>query len=50
MNDIERVMNGQCIHGFSHQRECGTCVLTRYMGVSLRRLLQAMFPTERSDG
>lgn len=42
-NDIERVMGGQCIHGYENQQDCLTCGLTRFLGISIRRIVEAMF-------
>lgn len=41
-SDIEQVMAGRCIHGQTAQRDCLTCQMTRYLGVSLRRMTSAL--------
>lgn len=46
MTDTERVLAGQCIHGHAVQSDCTTCLLTRYLAVSLGAALSALFPTK----
>lgn len=47
-DDLDRVLAGQCIHGHPQQRDCGTCLMTRYLAGSLRQMLDAMFGTGRT--
>lgn len=41
-SDLDRVMGGQCIHGHRQQGDCLTCGMTRYLGVSLGRMITAL--------
>ena len=42
-SDLDQVLAGHCIHGHLNQKDCMTCLLTRYMLTTLRRLLRGMF-------
>lgn len=46
-DDLDRVLVGQCIHGHTEQRQCGTCAMTRYLAGSLRHMLTHLFGDSR---
>jgi hypothetical protein len=45
---LDQVLAGQCIHGHTSQRDCGACLMTRYLAVSLRQLLAGVFGSPRA--
>lgn len=45
---MERVLAGQCIHGFGKQSQCGTCLLTLRMAGLLRGLVRALLEPRKN--
>ena len=38
-DEIERLVKGECLHGYKDIKECFACVLSRYSILMLRRAL-----------
>lgn len=43
MNDVERLIAGQCCHGHKVFSDCGECVITRQMVLNMRKLVASLF-------
>lgn len=48
MDDLQKVMAGQCIHGKGSN--CLTCSLTRFLAFKMRSTLQAVFSVDENKG
>jgi hypothetical protein len=39
VNEVEQLVQGQCLHGHANISDCAACVMVRFMVVSIRRAL-----------
>jgi hypothetical protein len=47
-DSLDEVLAGRCVHGHPQQRDCGACLMTRYLAGSLRQLLAGVFGSPRA--
>lgn len=43
MDDIERLLEGECLHGHKHLKDCGLCLMTRSLVLKTRQLVSQVF-------
>lgn len=43
MNDVERLIAGQCCHGHENFNDCSACVMTRRLVLNMRKLVASLF-------
>lgn len=48
MDDMDRVLTGQCIHGFGSQAKCITCQYTLRLAGLLRGLIGALLEPRKN--